>query len=76
METPFSLVERAPVAIDSEPQKPVTKVTARSFVMMACLMAPDLPLATGGTLAVTINGQAVATYPGKRWKFSSSNLRG
>jgi len=76
METPFSLLERTPVGTDSEPQKPVTKVTARSFVMMACLMAPDLPLATGGPLAVTLNGQAVAKYPGKRWKFPSRDLRG
>ena len=76
MDAPFSLVERAPVAIDSEPQKPVTKVTVRSFVMMACLMAPDLPLATGGLLAVTLNGQAVATYPGKKWKLSKLDLSG
>jgi hypothetical protein len=76
METPFSVIDRAPVTIDSELQKRVTKVTAKSFVTMACLMAPDLPLVTGGMLAVTLNGQAVAMYPGKRWKFPSRNLRG
>ena len=74
MEGPFALEDPAPVTIDSEPQKFVPKVTAKSFVMMACLMAPDLPLATGGTLAVTLNGRAVATYHRKRWKTPGRNL--
>ena len=69
MEDPLSFADRASVTIDSDPQKLVTKVTAKSFVMLACLMAPDLPLATGRTMTVTVNGQAVATYPGKRRKF-------
>ena len=74
MEAPFSLADGAPATIDSDPQKLLTKVTAKSFVMIACLMAPDLPLATAGTLTVTVDGQAVARYPGKRWKFPRRGL--
>ena len=74
MEPPFSLADGAPVTIDSDPPKLLTKVNAKSFVMIACLMAPDLPLAIGGTLTVTVDGQAVARYPGKRWKFPRRGL--
>ena len=73
METPFPLVDRAVArAIDPEPKKLATTVTAKSFVNIACLIAPDLPLgSTGEMLAVILNGRTVATYPGTIRKFPS-----
>ena len=63
METPFPLVDRAvAITIDPDPKKLATKVIAKSFVRIACLVAPDLPLgSTGEMLAVILNGRTVAT---------------
>jgi hypothetical protein len=71
----LSLVERAVADIDPEPKK-VTRVTAKSFVKNACLIAPELPLGFTGMLIVTLNGQTVAVYPGTIRKFPGRNLRG
>ena len=77
METPFSLIDRAvTITIDPESKKLATKVTAKYFVKMACLIAPELPIASSGRgLAVNFNGQAIATYPGKIRKFPSRKSR-
>ena len=73
MEAPISLVDQAvAVTIDPESKKLATKVTAKFFVKIARLIAPELPIgSTGGVLAVKLNGQAVATYFGKMRKFPS-----
>ena len=70
-----SLVERAVAAIDPE-SKNVTRVTAKSFVKNACLIAPELPLGFTGMLVVTLNGRRVAAYDGIIRKFPDRNLRG
>ena len=75
MQTPLPFIDRAvEVTVDSDSQEPVAKITAKSFVKIACLIAPDLPVATGGMLAVTLNGQTVATYPGRIRKFPSRKI--
>ena len=51
-------------------KKLVTRVSAKSFVKIACLIVPDLPMASTGIL-VTLNGQTVAAYPGTIRKFPS-----
>ena len=58
-----------------ESKKLVTRVTAKSFVKIACLIVPDLPVATTGML-VTLNGQTVASYPGKIRNFPGRNIKG
>lgn len=70
MEVPFSLVDRVVLTIDPESKK-VLQVRDKSFVKIACLIAPELPLGFTGGMRVTLNGQTVATYPGKRRKFPS-----
>jgi hypothetical protein len=59
-------------------KKLAPRVTAKSFVKIACLIAPELPLAntSGGMLVVKLNGQTVAAYPGIIRKFPGRNLRG
>ena len=71
MKTPFPLVDRAvAITIDPEPKKLATKVTAKSVVNIAGLIAHDLPMGpTGEMLAVIFNGRIVATYPGTIRKF-------
>jgi hypothetical protein len=68
METPFSIIDHAVAVIDQEPKK-VTIPTAKSFVKLACLIAPELPLGFTGGMLVTLNGQTVATYPGRIRRF-------
>ena len=75
MEILLPVIDRVvAVAIDSDSQQLVTKITAKSFVKIACLIAPDLPVATGGMLAVRLNGRTVATYPGRIRKFPSRKI--
>src|SRR5256885_2206645 len=79
METTMAIsrtpIERALAAIDPE-SKTVARVTAKSFVKNACLIAPELPLGFTGMLVVTLNGRRVAVYPGTIRKFPGRNLRG
>ena len=58
-----------------ESKKLVTRVSAKSFVKIACLIVPDLPIASSGML-VKLNGQTIASYPGKIRNFPGRNIRG
>ena len=68
MEGPFPLVANAVLVVDPESKK-ATIPTARSFVKLACLIAPELPLGFTGGMLVTLNGQTIATYPGRMRRF-------
>ena len=71
MEAQLSLVDRAAGTIEPKAKKLATKVTTKSFVKIACLIAPELPIGFTSGMLVTLNGRSVAAYPGKIRRFPS-----